>query len=88
MGSSNVAHCRNSACVKTLHSGYDGLPDVVSRHRKPCRANPAEPLEEVLWLRNSRNQREVKVSVRVDECGHDRGVGRVHPRHRPTRHAH
>ena len=88
MGSSNVTDCRNSSCVKTLHSGDDGLPYVVSRHRKPRGANPAQPFEEVLRLRNSRNQREVKVSVRVDECGHDRGVGRVHPRHRPTRHAH
>ena len=88
MGSSNVAHCRNSSCVKTLHSGDDGLAYVVSRHRKPRGANPAQPFKEVLWLRNSRNQREVKVRVRVDECGHDRGVGRVYPRHRPAGNAH
>jgi hypothetical protein len=32
MGSSNVADCRNSACVKTLHAGKYGLPHIVSRH--------------------------------------------------------
>ena len=87
MGSCNVAHCRNSSCVKMLHTCDDGLPNVVSRHRKPRGANPAEPLKEVLRLRNSRNQRQVQVRVGVDERGHDRGVGRVHPRHRVARHA-
>ena len=32
MGSSNITDCCNSSCVKTLHAGNDGLPDVVSRH--------------------------------------------------------